>query len=54
MIKMTPTMSPIDIVDVRSIADLLVRAMQQPEAANERFAGSAVLHIKRYCGDIAR
>jgi dihydroflavonol-4-reductase len=30
-----------DIVDVRSIADLLLRAMQQPEAANERFAGSA-------------
>lgn len=30
-----------DMVDVRSVADLLIRAMEQPKAANERFVGSA-------------
>ncbi|WP_211483111.1 NAD-dependent epimerase/dehydratase family protein [Fodinibius roseus] len=30
-----------DIVDVRSVAVLLIRAMEHPEAANERFIGSA-------------
>lgn len=30
-----------DIVDVRSVADLLIRAMEHPEAAGERFIGSA-------------
>ncbi|RIH67002.1 aldehyde reductase [Mariniphaga sediminis] len=30
-----------EIVDVRSVADLLIRAMEVPEAANERFIGSA-------------
>jgi nucleoside-diphosphate-sugar epimerase len=30
-----------EVVDVRSVANLLIRAMEQPEAANERFAGSA-------------
>ncbi|GAA5521261.1 aldehyde reductase [Aliifodinibius salicampi] len=30
-----------DIVDVRSVADLLIRAMEHPEAAGERFIGSS-------------
>lgn len=30
-----------DIVDVRSVADLLIKAMELPEAANERFIASA-------------
>ncbi|MEM6630895.1 MAG: aldehyde reductase [Bacteroidota bacterium] len=30
-----------DMVDVRSVADLLIRAMELPEAAGERFIGSA-------------
>ncbi|MCW9705557.1 SDR family oxidoreductase [Fodinibius salsisoli] len=30
-----------DIVDVRSVSDLQIRAMEHPEAANERFIGSA-------------
>lgn len=30
-----------DLVDVRSVADLLILAMEKPEAANERFVGSA-------------
>jgi len=30
-----------DIVDVRRVADLLIRAMERPEAANQRYAGSA-------------
>ncbi len=30
-----------DTVDVRSVADLLIRAMERPEAANQRFAGTA-------------
>jgi len=30
-----------DIVDVRRVADLLIRAMEQPAAANQRYAGSA-------------
>lgn len=30
-----------DLVDVRSVADLLILAMERPEAANERFVGSA-------------
>jgi dihydroflavonol-4-reductase len=29
-----------DIVDVRSVADLLIKAMEEPAAANERFVGS--------------
>lgn len=30
-----------DMVDVRSVSDLLIRAMIKPEAANQRFVGSA-------------
>jgi len=30
-----------DIVDVRSVADLLIRAMEMPQAANQRYVGSA-------------
>jgi len=30
-----------DMVDVRSVADLLIRAMEQPAAANQRYVGSA-------------
>ncbi len=30
-----------DIVDVRNVADLLIRAMEQPGAANQRYVGSA-------------
>lgn len=30
-----------DVVDVRSVADLLIRAMEMPQAANERFLASA-------------
>ena len=30
-----------DVVDVRSVADLLIRAMEQPAAAGQRFIGSA-------------
>lgn len=30
-----------EIVDVRSVADLLIRAMEMPEAANQRFLGTA-------------
>ncbi len=30
-----------DIVDVRSVADLLIRAMEAPQAANQRYIGSA-------------
>lgn len=30
-----------DIVDVRSVADLLMLAMEKPEAANQRFVGSS-------------
>ncbi|SMO74283.1 SDR family oxidoreductase [Gracilimonas mengyeensis] len=39
----TPVLPDIgfDIVDVRSVADLLIRAMEQPEAAGQRFIGSA-------------
>ncbi len=40
-----------DIVDVRSVADLLIRAMEMPEAVNERFIGvSEYLKFK----DVAR
>lgn len=30
-----------DMVDVRSVADLLIRAMESPKAANQRFIGTA-------------
>lgn len=30
-----------DMVDVRSVADLLIRAMESPKAANQRYIGSA-------------
>ena len=30
-----------DMVDVRSVADLLIRAMESPQAANQRYVGSA-------------
>ncbi|UZR97933.1 SDR family oxidoreductase [Chondrinema litorale] len=30
-----------DVVDVRSVADLLIRAMELPQAANKRYVGSA-------------
>lgn len=30
-----------DVVDVRSVADLLIRCMEMPEAANKRFVGAA-------------
>ena len=30
-----------DIVDVRSVADLLIRAMEQPQAAGQRYIGSS-------------
>lgn len=30
-----------DMVDVRSVADLLIRAMELPQAANQRYVGSA-------------
>lgn len=30
-----------DIVDVRSVADLLIKAMEKPQAANQRYVGTA-------------
>lgn len=39
----TPALPKIgfDAVDVRSVADLLIRAMESPQAAQQRYVGSA-------------
>lgn len=43
-----------EVVDVRSVADLLIRAMEQPEAANERFAGTGGFCTLEEIADILR
>ena len=43
-----------EVVDVRSVANLLIRAMKQPEAANERFAGTAGFCTLKNIADILR
>ncbi|PHN03408.1 SDR family oxidoreductase [Flavilitoribacter nigricans] len=43
-----------DIVDVRSVADLQIRAMEAPEAANQRFIGSAGFLSFKAVADILR
>jgi len=44
----------LDVVDVRSVADLLVRAMEMPEAANQRYLGSAGFLTFHQITDILR
>ena len=43
-----------DMVDVRSVADLLIRAMEKPAAANERFVGSSGYLTFKEVADILR
>lgn len=60
VIKMLDGSSPaipkigFDIVDVRSVADLLIRAMVRPEAANQRYVGSSGFMSFRNIADTLR